>query len=148
MPPDDVELCGKGHHAPARAGHLGSDVRNTAVVPICGRGAVGGTSDTMRVSSEIEALIPGVDPDGVYEIICASGTVYTVAWSTGWPTLVQRFPTYEALSMWLDDGPVEFDTLPTFRVGEPVELGNRRRGDGDEYSRSTPIVAIRKLEGK
>ena len=100
----------------------------------------------MTVSSEIETLTPGVDPDGVYEIICASGTVYTVAWSAGRPMLVQRFPTYEAASMWLDDGPVEFDTLPTFRVGEPVELGDRRRGDGDEYSRSTPIVAIRKLE--
>ena len=93
-------------------------------------GTVGGQLDAVSRISEIVTLTPGVDLDGVYEIICASGTVYTVAWSTGWPMLVQRFPTYEAPSMWLDDSPVEIDTLPTFRVGEPVELGDRRRGDG------------------
>lgn len=59
---------------------------------------------------------------------------------------VQRFPTYEAPSMWLDDFAVEFQRLPTFRVGESVELGDRRGGDGNDYSRSTSIVAIRKLE--
>jgi hypothetical protein len=35
------------------------------------------------MSSEIEMLTPGVDPNGVYEIICVGGTVYTVAWATG-----------------------------------------------------------------
>lgn len=100
----------------------------------------------MGMSSEIESLTPGVDPDGVYEIVCASGTVYTVTWATGYPMLVQRFPTDEAQSTWLDDAPVEFRSLPILRVGKPVVLGDRRDGDGDDYSRSTPIVAIRKLE--
>jgi hypothetical protein len=98
---------------------------------------------------EIEILNPGVDSDGVYEMISASGTVFTVAWSKGWPMLVQRFPTnHDAPSIWLDHGPVEFDALPTFRVGERMELDNRRSGDNDNYCRSTPIVAIRKLEGE
>ncbi|TFD75420.1 hypothetical protein E3T54_11855 [Cryobacterium sp. Sr8] len=98
------------------------------------------------MSSEIEILTPGVDPDGVYEIVCASGTVYTVAWSTGGPMLVQRFPTDAAQSMWLDDRPVEFHSLPAFRVGEPVELGDRWRGDGEQYSRSSPIVGMRRVD--
>lgn len=111
-----------------------------------GLGNVSGWPDTLRMSSELAILTPCVDPDGVYEIVSASGTVYTVAWSAGGPMLVQRFPTDAAQSMWLDDRPVEFDSLPAFRVGEPVELGDRWRGDREQYSRSSPIVSIRRVE--